>query len=105
MDTDGHRLACFGLLGYLLFKCTDTANVWRVNLEDHLGDVIRKARTMSTVSPAQAASAAGLSESELGTLEESGQPPRKPNFAALGTLLGLHPAKLEQLAGGWSPSP
>ena len=60
---------------------------------------------MSNVSPAVGASAAGLSEGELSTLEETGQSPRKPDFVALASLIGLHPAKLEQLAGGWSPSP
>ena len=43
--------------------------VSRVNLEDHIGDVIRKARAMSNVTPAAAANAAGVSESELGKIE------------------------------------
>jgi glyoxylase-like metal-dependent hydrolase (beta-lactamase superfamily II) len=43
-----------------------------MNLEDHLGDIIRKARAMSDVSEAAAAQAAGLTPAELAALEESG---------------------------------
>ena len=75
-----------------------------MNLEDHLGDIVRKARGMSKVSAAAAARAAGLTETELGTLEESGQSPKKPNLAALAELVGLNPDKLEAIANGWLPS-
>jgi len=75
-----------------------------VTLEDHLGDIIRKARAMSGVSAAAAAAAAGVAETELAALEESGQSAAKINFAALGKLLGLHPQKLEAIALGWLPS-
>jgi hydroxyacylglutathione hydrolase len=76
-----------------------------VHLEDHLGDIIRKARTMNKVSASAAATAAGLSETELAALEESGQPAKKINFAALAPLTGLNAAKLEGIANGWLPSP
>ncbi len=76
-----------------------------MNLEDHLGDVIRKARMMSKVEPAKAAQAAGLTEAELAALEESGRVVRKPNFAALAQVVGLNPAKLEGIASGWLPTP
>ena len=79
-------------------------NFLRMNLEDHLGDIIRKARGMSNVSVAAAAQAAGLTETELATLEESGQAPKKPNLAALAELVGLHPSKLEAIANGWVPA-
>jgi hydroxyacylglutathione hydrolase len=75
-----------------------------VNLEDHLGDVIRKARAMSNVAPAAAAQAAGLSEADLGALEENGRVGSPVNYAALAGLIGLHPAKLEGLARGWTPA-
>jgi hydroxyacylglutathione hydrolase len=75
-----------------------------MNLEDHLGDIIRKARGMSKVSLPAAAGAAGLTEAELATLEESGGATRKPNFAALAELVGLHAGKLEAIANGWLPS-
>ena len=60
---------------------------------------------MSNVTPAAAAAAAGLSESELTALEETGKSARRPNFAALAPLLGLNAAKLEAIAGGWLPVP
>jgi glyoxylase-like metal-dependent hydrolase (beta-lactamase superfamily II) len=75
-----------------------------VNLEDHVGDIVRKAMAMSGVSAATAAAAAGISEAELAALEESGKSTAKINFAALGKILGLHPQKLEGIAGGWLPS-
>jgi hydroxyacylglutathione hydrolase len=75
-----------------------------MNLEDHLGDIVRKARGMSHVAAAEAARAAGLTEGELATLEESGQPSRKANLAALAERVGLQPGKLEAIANGWLPS-
>jgi hydroxyacylglutathione hydrolase len=75
-----------------------------MNLEDHLGDIIRKARAMNNVSTAAAANAAGISETELAALEATGQPAGKINFAALAPLTGLNAAKLEGIAKGWLPS-
>ena len=76
-----------------------------MNLEDHLGDIIRKARKMNNVSTSAAATAAGISENELSTLEENGKLGGKINFNELGNLLGLNPQKLEAIANGWLPSP
>jgi glyoxylase-like metal-dependent hydrolase (beta-lactamase superfamily II) len=76
-----------------------------MNLEDHLGDVLRKARAMKQCSLAEAAAAAGLGEPEYAALEESGRIVRRPNFQALGPLLELDAAKLEGLANGWLPAP
>jgi len=73
-------------------------------LEDHLGDIIRKARGMANVSAGAAARAAGLSETELGALEESGEASKQPNLAALAGLVGLDGGKLEGIAGGWLPT-
>jgi len=78
-------------------------NFLRMNLEDHLGDIIRKARGMSNISAAAAAREAGLTEAELTELEQSGQVPKKLNLAALAGLVGLHPGKLEAIANGWLP--
>src|SRR5262245_51586623 len=75
-----------------------------MNLEDHLGDVIRKARGMGNVSPGDAAKAARLAEAELSALEDSGQVQRPPDFEALGQVLNLNPGKLKKLAAGWKPS-
>jgi glyoxylase-like metal-dependent hydrolase (beta-lactamase superfamily II) len=76
-----------------------------MNLEDHLGDVIRKGRKAANVAPAAAAKAAALTEAELAALEETGKFAGKPNFGALAALLGLHPGKLQDIANGWLPSP
>ena len=77
----------------------------RMNLEDHLGDIIRKARAMNNVSTATAANAAGIFESELGTLEETGALAKKINVTALAPAIGLNAAKLEGIAKGWLPAP
>jgi len=55
-----------------------------MNLEDNLGDIIRKARAMSRISLEDAARAAGVTEAELSTVEESGQVAKPPNYEALG---------------------
>ena len=75
-----------------------------MNLEDHVGDIIRKARAMSNVAAERAAQAAGFSVTELTALEEAGRTDKKPNYPALAQVLGLHPGKLEALANGWVPS-
>jgi hydroxyacylglutathione hydrolase len=75
-----------------------------MNLEDHLGDIIRKARLMTGTPSATAAKAAGLTESELSALEDSGTFSQPADFAALAGAIGLNPAKLHQVANGWLPS-
>lgn len=75
-----------------------------MNLEDHVGDLIRKGRKAANVSPAAAATAAGLTEAELDALEPSGQITKRPDFAKLAPLIGLHAAKLAGIADGWLPS-
>ena len=89
----------------VLRRCGGSRNVARMTLEDHLGDVIRKARKASGRSSADAARAAELSEAELSALEETGKPAQRPNFSALAAAVGLHARKLEQLADGWMPAP
>ncbi len=74
-----------------------------MNLEDHLGDIIGKARTSANVSVEDAAAAAGLSVDEFSALEETGKLATRPNFQALAGKLGLHAAKLEGIANGWLP--
>jgi glyoxylase-like metal-dependent hydrolase (beta-lactamase superfamily II) len=75
-----------------------------MQLEDHLGDIIRKARAMNGVSATAAATAAGLSETELSALEETGQCSKKINFIALSPLIDLSAVKLTGIADGWLPS-
>jgi hydroxyacylglutathione hydrolase len=76
-----------------------------MQLEDHIGDIIRKARSMSGVDAGPAAKAAGISEAELAALEETGNTGgKKIHFAALAKAIGLHPQKLEGIAAGWLPA-
>ena len=75
-----------------------------MHLEDHLGDILSKARAMTGVSTTVAAKAAGLTEAEWAALEQSGKPARAIHFSALAPLLGLDAAKLESIAMGWTPA-
>ena len=75
-----------------------------MTLEDHLGDILAKGRGASGVSAPAAAQAAGLSEAEFTTLEETGKSSQPVNFQALAGLLGFNPAKLERIAKGWLPA-
>jgi glyoxylase-like metal-dependent hydrolase (beta-lactamase superfamily II) len=76
-----------------------------MDLEDHVGDIIRKARAMSRVPAEAAAKAAGLSDSELSELEESGRSRQRPEFQSLAPLIGLDAGKLAAVADGWRPTP
>lgn len=75
-----------------------------MNLEDHLGDIIRKARSMTGATPDATAKAAGLTLSELEALENSGTMSKRLDFTALAPVLGLNAAKLEGVANGWKPA-
>jgi transcriptional regulator with XRE-family HTH domain len=75
-----------------------------MNLEDHLGDIIRKARKAANISSEAAAKAAGISADELGALEDSGQPKKPLNYSALAQALHLSAPKLERIAKGWLPT-
>ncbi len=75
-----------------------------MNLEDHLGDIIRKGRMMSNVSSADAARAGGISEADLKAIEESGVVKGAVDFEKLARALGLDGNKLAGIARGWLPS-
>jgi glyoxylase-like metal-dependent hydrolase (beta-lactamase superfamily II) len=75
-----------------------------MQLEDHLGDILRKGRTAKGVSAALAAQAAGLTEPAYNALEETGKFAGQIHFPALGAALGLNGAKLEGIAKGWLPA-
>lgn len=75
-----------------------------MTLEDHVGDVLSKARQSANASAATAARVGGITESEYDQLENSGRWSKQPNFAALANLLGLDPKKLEGIANGWLPA-
>lgn len=74
-----------------------------MNLEDHQGDIVRKARSMSGVALGVAAQAAGFGEADYRAFERSGTSVKKPNFSKLAPLIGLDAAKLERIANGWLP--
>jgi glyoxylase-like metal-dependent hydrolase (beta-lactamase superfamily II) len=76
-----------------------------MNLEDHLGDIVRKARKAANVSAEEAAKAAGISTDELSALENSGRSSKPLNYPALAQALHLSAPKLESIAKGWLPSP
>jgi len=75
-----------------------------MNLEDHLGDIIRKARQAANVSAAEAAKVAGLDAAEFAELETAGRCARRADLAALAEVIGLHGKKLEVIANGWLTS-
>ena len=75
-----------------------------MQLEDHVGDIIRKARAMSGVSSAAAAAAAGIPEAELATMEATGELAKKTHFSELAITIGLNPGKFAGLVNGWLPS-
>jgi len=80
------------------------ATVPPVQLEDHIGDIVRKACAMNGIPNAAAAAAAGVPESEFIAFGQTGYPAEKINFPALAKLAGLNPAKLEAIAKGWLPA-
>ncbi len=75
-----------------------------MNLEDHVGDIVRKARAMGDVPPQTAATAAGLAENEFAGLETNGSCTKTVNYVALAAALGLDARKLQGIASGWKPS-
>lgn len=75
-----------------------------MNLEDHLGDIVRKARLMTGTARPAAAESAGLTESELAALEDTGRWSKVPNWSRLAQAIGLDSAKLERVANGWLPN-
>jgi glyoxylase-like metal-dependent hydrolase (beta-lactamase superfamily II) len=75
-----------------------------MTLEDHVGDILRKARLRAKVTAEAVARAAGLAEAELGVLEESGRALRPADYAAAASLLGLDGGKLTAVAAGWVPA-
>src|ERR1700687_5082282 len=75
-----------------------------MTLEDHVGDIIRKAREMAGASPETVARAAGLSVGELAAWEDSGRVEKRPDFKGLASLLDLQPEKLERIWDGGLPA-
>lgn len=75
----------------------------RMSLEDHIGDVCRKARLQTETPIAEAASMAGLTEAQLKEWETEGEIQATVNVPALAERLGLDAAKAVRVAKGWEP--
>lgn len=74
-----------------------------MQLEDHAGDILRKARDTSGVSLESAAGLAGISPRELESFERSGTINKPWNLKPLATSVGLNAAKFERVLRGWLP--
>lgn len=74
-------------------------------LEDHIGDICRKARIQTNTSMEAATTAAEVDEVLLHTFETDGMESVTINVAALAGLLGLDVVKAERIAAGWEPVP
>lgn len=73
-------------------------------LEDHAGDVLRKARLGRGVPLERVAAAAQARPEQLARFEERGEPPEGIDFDAVSRLLNLDADKLYRIAEGWLPS-
>jgi hydroxyacylglutathione hydrolase len=71
-----------------------------MQLEDHAGDILAKAREAAGLSLKDAAAIAGISTAELEEFERTG---RKARLSALIGKAGLNPEKFERIANGWLP--
>src|SRR5687768_6763922 len=80
-----------------------------MQLEDHPGDILAKARTAADISLEAAAALAGISPQALENFERTGQNPQpstlNPQLSPLAAKLGLNPAKFDRIANGWLPQP
>jgi len=75
-----------------------------MELEDNLGDIIKKGRLAANEEgKAGAIEGFGLSEADLARVAEGGKPPASLNYAGLGAAVSLDGAKLKQIAEGWRP--
>ena len=75
-----------------------------MNLEDHIGDIIKKGRMASGIEEASAAAAAGLRVEALAQIESSGALPGNIDWPSLGKTIGLDPKKLASIDAGWKPA-
>jgi hydroxyacylglutathione hydrolase len=76
-----------------------------MTLEDHVGDIIKKARQAANVSAEAVAQAAGVTAAEFAVFEDSGSSSKPVNYGKLAPLIGLNRLKLERIAQGWLPQP
>ncbi len=76
-----------------------------MSLEDHAGDILRKARVQSKISLAETSTAAGLSQDDYAALEESGRIVKRTDLFTAASLVGVSGGRLEAIAKGWEPEP
>ena len=76
-----------------------------MNLEDSIGDILRKARISLQVSVEAAAAAADVGLEAYQQVESSGRAPEALNWGALGNLLTLDGGRLQRQHDGWRPDP
>src|SRR6185503_14128148 len=79
------------------------ANNGAMTLEDHIGDIIRKARQAANISKDAVAQAGGVTVKQLEELEDSGKTSASPNFTSIAGLVGLNGGKLQRIGNGWLP--
>ena len=72
-------------------------------LEDHIGDICRKARLQTQTPIGEAAALAGLTEAQLQEWETEGVIEGGVEVVALAERLGLDAAKAQEVANGWEP--
>jgi hydroxyacylglutathione hydrolase len=75
-----------------------------MSLEDHIGDIIRKARQAANISKEAVAQAGGISVAQLEQLEDTGQTSAAAKLSAIASLISLNGPKLQRLAAGWIPT-
>lgn len=76
-----------------------------MSLEDHIGDIVAKARRAAGQSEGAVAEVGGLTLAQLAAFEEYGRLDDEPDLEAISALVGLDAVKLRALADGWEPAP
>lgn len=74
-----------------------------MQLEDHVGDIVRKARQAASMAKDWVAEKGEISVAELETLEDSGEVPDSANIVEMGNAVFLNGEKLKRIAQGWLP--
>lgn len=75
-----------------------------VNLEDSIGDILRKSRISTQTSEESAAAAAGLSVGDYQEFERTGRAPAHTRWEDLGRRLTLNGPRLQAQHAGWRPA-
>ena len=76
-----------------------------MQLEDHAGDILAKARQAAGTPLEEAAALANVSPNDLAEFERTGLDVSRFTLHALTTKVALSPAKFDRIANGWLPQP